>query len=82
MGSIGSDLGVSRAQKISTVVDLPVFWCAFEVSRAQKISTVVDFVWRYDLRKVSRAQKISTVVDIVGQFPIWLFHALKKFLLL
>ena len=54
---------VSRAQKISTVVDFISSICLLFVSRAQKISTVVDNVLIVNQNKVSRAQKISTVVD-------------------
>ena len=35
---------VSRAQKISTVVDIKPFYLSAIVSRAQKISTVVDTI--------------------------------------
>ena len=73
---------VSRAQKISTVVDKIVVQDVKEVSRAQKISTVVDLTSLTAMRVVSRAQKISTVVDALWQSSNFAFHALKKFLLL
>ena len=73
---------VSRAQKISTVVDLRVLPIPHQVSRAQKISTVVDKDYFKYGALVSRAQKISTVVDIGVLVYTSRFHALKKFLLL
>ena len=73
---------VSRAQKISTVVDLAADTYDLSVSRAQKISTVVDSVRVASISRVSRAQKISTVVDYYEHSTNDKFHALKKFLLL
>ena len=73
---------VSRAQKISTVVDRLFKKHLSMVSRAQKISTVVDAGCVEAVIDVSRAQKISTVVDLVNKVTQILFHALKKFLLL
>ena len=74
---------VSRAQKISTVVDAFAQGSQKNVSRAQKISTVVDQIPARKCVVVSRAQKISTVVDKSGaRFLARSFHALKKFLLL
>ena len=55
---------VSRAQKISTVVDIGQFSVDHLVLRAQKISTVVDIGQFSVDHLVLRAQKISTVVDI------------------
>ena len=73
---------VSRAQKISTVVDVKSSFSYPTVSRAQKISTVVDGEPVHTNSAVSRAQKISTVVDCLRRILGSLFHALKKFLLL
>ena len=73
---------VSRAQKISTVVDISAQSISVCVSRAQKISTVVDIQMKFKVSIVSRAQKISTVVDIWYNWDSITFHALKKFLLL
>ena len=39
-------MNVSRAQKISTVVDTGADFVALLVSRAQKISTVVDMEYK------------------------------------
>ena len=58
---------VSRAQKISTVVDKSSGHIKQKVSRAQKISTVVDMSASGTYRRVSRAQKISTVVDAAAR---------------
>ena len=73
---------VSRAQKISTVVDILSAVVYGVVSRAQKISTVVDTPYVTGMSSVSRAQKISTVVDKGIEMFDAKFHALKKFLLL
>ena len=73
---------VSRAQKISTVVDSRSMVNGSYVSRAQKISTVVDNSPASVTAPVSRAQKISTVVDADLKRMREQFHALKKFLLL
>ena len=59
---------VSRAQKISTVVDPYPITHDYTVSRAQKISTVVDNLMAGGGIEVSRAQKISTVVDKIWDF--------------
>ena len=62
---------VSRAQKISTVVDTCVWAAQYVVSRAQKISTVVDLMPLPYMTNVSRAQKISTVVDTRQRVEYW-----------
>ena len=74
---------VSRAQKISTVVDgEPV--CAYSaVSRAQKISTVVDNCSPLYCRPCFTRSKNFYCCRCIGRVArLRSFHALKKFLLL
>ena len=73
---------VSRAQKISTVVDTNSSKGTYKRFTRSKNFYCCRYAASDAEALVSRAQKISTVVDLGVIMTDFVFHALKKFLLL